>query len=122
MRDEALFCCGVLREISPSLLSLERVLDSLEATHEVPRHNRVHWRGIPQRKKSPGFPSSSGDEGPFTCFVGKGIPPFLRTSRGGGLNLTLERNSRDLATILKHPDVPINSSYPDSHALTRRSP
>ena len=35
-RDEALFHCGILREIAPSLLSLERVLDTLDATQEVP--------------------------------------------------------------------------------------
>ena len=36
MRDEALFHFGVSREIPPSLLSLERVLDPLEAIEEVP--------------------------------------------------------------------------------------
>ena len=32
MRDEALFRCGITREIPPSFLSLERVLDTLDAT------------------------------------------------------------------------------------------
>ena len=63
MRDEAFFCCGITREIPPSLLSLERVLDTLEATQEVPRHTRLHLRGkprvSPQLKKSPVFASSS---------------------------------------------------------------
>ena len=114
-RDEDLFLCGVSREIPPSLLSLERVLDTLEATQEVPRHTHLHSRGTlrvpPQLKKSPGFPSSSRDEVPFLCFVRKGIRRSRRTSRGSGLNLTLERNSRGRATILKHPDVPMPSSY-----------
>ena len=35
-KDEALFRCGISREIPPSLLSLERVLDTLDATQEVP--------------------------------------------------------------------------------------
>ena len=35
-RDEALFSGSVLREIPPSLLSLQRVLDTLDATQEVP--------------------------------------------------------------------------------------
>ena len=35
MRDEALFHCGVLREIPPSLLGLEMVLDTLETTQKV---------------------------------------------------------------------------------------
>ena len=80
--DEAIFGCSVLREIPPSLLSLERVLDTLEATQEIPRHTHLHSRGTPrvppQLKKTLGFPSSSRHEGPFPCFVGKGIPTFLR--------------------------------------------
>ena len=78
MRDEALFHCSVLIEIPLSLLSLERALDTLDATQEVPRHTRLHWSGTqsipPQLKKSPVFPSLSRDEGPFPCFIGKGIP------------------------------------------------
>ena len=62
-RDEALFCCGVSREIPPSLFSLDRVLGTLDATQEVPLNTHLHWRGIPnvppQLKKSPVFPSSS---------------------------------------------------------------
>ena len=69
-----------MREIPPFLLTLERVLDTLDATQEVPRHTRLHWSGTqsipPQLKKSPVFPSSSRDEGPFPCFIGKGIPAF----------------------------------------------
>ena len=79
-RDEALFLCSVSSEIPPSLLSLERVVDTLEATQEVHRHTRLHSRGtqsvLPQLKKSPVFPSSSRDEGPFPCFLGKGILAF----------------------------------------------
>ena len=45
-RDEALFRCRVSREIPPSLLSLERVLDTLDATQEVLWHARVQLRWI----------------------------------------------------------------------------
>ena len=38
MNAEALFCCGYLREIPATLLSPERILDTLEATQEVPQH------------------------------------------------------------------------------------
>ena len=79
-RGEALFRGGVSREFQPFLLSLERVLDTLEATQDVPRHTSLHSIGTPrvqpQLKKRPGFPSSSRDEGPHPCFVGKGIPSF----------------------------------------------
>ena len=78
--DEALFCCSISREIPPSLLSLKRVLDTLYATEEFPQHTLLHSRGTSrfphQLKKSPVFPSSSQDEGPFPCFVCKGIPKF----------------------------------------------
>ena len=45
-----LFCCSVLREIPPSHLSLQRVLDTLDATQEVPRHTHLHLRGTPRVK------------------------------------------------------------------------
>ena len=80
MRDESLFCCGIERDLT-LLLSLERVLDTLDATKEVPRHTRLHSRGTPsvppRLKKSSIFPSSSHDESPSPCFIGKRIPTFL---------------------------------------------
>ena len=87
--DEALFRCRVSREILPSLLSLDRVLDTLDATQEVPRHPRLHSRGTPrvppQLKKSPIFASSSRAEGPFPCTLGKGIPAGSIVRSGDGL-------------------------------------
>ena len=77
MRDEAPFHCGISREIPPSLLSLKRVLDTVDAPQEFPQHTRLHSRVtpsvLPQLQKSPVFPSSSLHEGPFPFFVGKGI-------------------------------------------------
>ena len=81
LRDVALFLCGVVREIPPSFLSLERFLDTLDATHEIPQHTLLHWKGTPSvpplLKESTVFLSSSRDDGPIPCFVGKGIPAFL---------------------------------------------
>ena len=61
-RDEALSHYGISRENPPSVLCLQRVIDTLEATQEVPRHTRLHSSGTPsvppQLKKKPGFPSS----------------------------------------------------------------
>ena len=75
------FCCGISREVPPSLLSLERVLDTLDATQEVPQHTWLHSTGtpsvLPPLKKSPIFPSSSRDEDPFHCLVRKEIPAFF---------------------------------------------
>ena len=47
------------------------------------------------------FPALSGKESLRSC----------HTSRGGDLNVKLERNSRGRATIPKDPDVPIHSRY-----------
>ena len=88
-KDEALFRCGISREIPPSLLSLDRFLDNLDATQEVPRHPRLHSRGTPrvppQLKQSPIFASSSRAEGPFPCTLGKGIPAGSIIRSGDGL-------------------------------------
>ena len=88
-RDEAPFRCGISREIPPSLLSLDRFLDNLDATQEVPRHPRLHSRGTPrvppQLKQSPIFASSSRAEGPFPCTLGKGIPAGSIIRSGDGL-------------------------------------
>ena len=65
-QDEALFYCGISREIPLSLFTLEMILDTIDATQDVPQHNRLHSRGtlrvLPQLKKSPIFPSSSRDD------------------------------------------------------------
>ena len=44
-RDEALFRRGVSRLIRPNLWNFQRVLHTLAATEEVPRHTRLHSRG-----------------------------------------------------------------------------
>ena len=65
-QDEALFYCGISREIPLSLFTLEMILDTIDAPQEVTQHNRLHSRGtprvLPQLKKSPIFPSSSRDD------------------------------------------------------------
>ena len=44
-RDEAHFCSGVSRLITPNLSNFQRDLHTLAATQEVPRHIRLHSRG-----------------------------------------------------------------------------
>ena len=126
MRDEVFFSCDVLGEILPSLLSLETVLDTLEVTQEAPGDTRLHSRETgrvpPQLKKSPGFPSSSRDEGPLPFFVGKESWRSCSTSTGVGLNLNLERNSRVVPPFQKTLISEPTQDTPDSPALTRRSP
>ena len=125
-RDEALFHCGILREFPPFFLSLERVLDTLEATQEVSRHPHLHSRGTPrvppQLKKSPGFSSSSREEGPFPGFVWKGIPAFPSHTkrRQSQLNTReeLQGSCHNSKTLMSQstPD------RPDSTAPTRLLP
>ena len=62
MRDEALFHCGISREIPPSLLRLESVLDTPDATQEVPRHTRFHATVLAQLQKNPEIHVSTGEE------------------------------------------------------------
>ena len=82
MRDVALFHCGVSREIKPSLLSLERVLDTLDATQEFPRHTRLHSRGSTR------------------------VPP---TSRGAPFHRLARRGILSLSGRERIPGVPVAS-------------
>ena len=97
----------------PSLLSLGKVLHTLEANQEVPRHIHLHSRGIPrvppQLKKSPIFLPHIEMRVHFPASSGKESRCSRPTSVGGRLNLKLERNSRGHATIPRDPDVLINS-------------
>ena len=88
-REMRPFSAAASREKPPtSHFRLEKVFETLDASQGIPRHTRHHWRGTPrvrpQLKKCPAFPSSSRDEGPFPCFVGKGIsasPSHLKKRR-----------------------------------------
>ena len=101
------------RLLSPSLLSLERVLHTLKATQEVPRHTHLHSRGTlrvpPQLKKSPILLPYIEMRVPFPASSGKESRCSHRISVGGRLNLKLERNSRGHATVPRDPDVLIHS-------------
>ena len=61
--------------------SITSYMKMIPATQEIPWYTRSHERGTPriqpQPKKSPIFPSSSQNEGPFPCFIRKWIPAFL---------------------------------------------
>ena len=64
-RDEAHFRLGVFRLITSNLWNFQRVLHTLAATQEVPRHTRLHLRGstrVPATSRRAPFlsPSSIG--------------------------------------------------------------
>ena len=106
-RDDALFPSGVSREISPSLLSLEKVLDTLEATQEVPDilvATRVEHRGSHHNsRKAPGFPLHLEMRVLFPALSGKESRCSRRTSRGGALHRKGKRNSR---VVPRFPESP----------------
>ena len=60
--DEGHFRCGVSRLITPNLWNFLRVLHTLAATQEVPRHTRLHSRGntrVPPTSRGAPFPPHS---------------------------------------------------------------
>ena len=112
MPDQALFLSSVSREMLPFLLSLERVLDTLEATQEVPPHTNLHSRGTPrvspQLKKSTGFPSSSQEVCPFPCFVGKGIQEFPSHLKKRRPKLDTREELQGSCHHFKRPQCPLS--------------
>ena len=66
MLAEALFRCSISREIPPSLLSPESVLDTLEATQEDPQFSLLIPRGgsisLFCQGGNPGVPVTSQEE------------------------------------------------------------
>ena len=56
------FHCGVLRLITSIIWNVQRVLHTLAATQEVPRHTRLHSRGstnVPPKSRGAPFPPPS---------------------------------------------------------------
>ena len=126
-RDEAHFRSGVSRLITPNLWNFQRVLYTLAATQEVPRHTCLHSRGSPRI-----LPSSRG--APF-------LPPSWRGSilslrgreRIPGIRVDLKRRRspqerrEDLqgrATIPRVPlmsqSIPVKPLFPALPRLSSR--
>ena len=108
-------------------MSPKRVLYPLEETQEFPRHPCLPSRGIPrvppQLKKSPGSPSSFREEGPFPCFVRKGIPSFTSHLKRRWCPLDAREQLQGSCHHFKRPRKPhCTPDTPDSHSLTRQSP
>ena len=61
-RDEAHFRCGFSRLIASNHWKFQRVLHTLAATQEVPRHTRLHSNGstrVPHTSRGAPFPTPS---------------------------------------------------------------
>ena len=114
-RDEALFHCGISREISPSLLILKGSLTPLMQLKKFPKIP-VFNREEPRRsrhnsRKAPFFHLQLEIKFHFTASLGKESRHYHHTSRGGDPYLKVEKNSRGRTTFPKDPDVPIHSRY-----------
>ena len=62
---------------TPNLWNFQRVLHTLAAIQEVPRHTRLHSRGstrVPPNPEEPCFRLLAREEGSFPCVVGKEFP------------------------------------------------
>ena len=87
MRDEAHFRRGVSRLITSNIWNFQRVLHTLAATQEVPRHTRLHSRGMGESHPYPEWPRFrllAQEEGSFPCVVGKeflAFPSHLKRRR-----------------------------------------
>ena len=68
-------------------MELPRVLHTLTATHEVPRHTRLYSRGSPRvlpTSRGAPFPPPTREEGSFPCVVRKeflAVPSHLKRRR-----------------------------------------
>ena len=68
-----------MRPITSNLWNLQRVLHTLAATQEVPRHTRLHKRGstiVPPTSRGAPFPPPSSRGGILSLLVGKEFPAF----------------------------------------------
>ena len=68
-----------MRLITPNLWNFHRVLHTLAATQEVPRHTRLHSRGstrVPPTARGAPFPPPGSRGGTFPCVFGKEFPAF----------------------------------------------
>ena len=87
-----------MRQITPKLWNFERVLHTLAANQEVPRHTHLHSRGstrVPPTSRGAPFPPGNSRRGfLYPAWSGKNSRHSRRISRGGTLHRKGERNSR----------------------------
>ena len=105
-RDEAHFHRGVSRLITSNIWNFQRVLHTLAATQEVPRHTRHQSKEARESRPYPVSPvSASYIEGrdPFPAWSGKNSRCSRRISRGGALHRKGERNFRVVPPFPESP-------------------
>ena len=105
-RDEAHFRRGFSRQITPNIWNFQRVLNTLDATQEVPDvpvSTREEAREFRPHPEEPRFRLLAREEGSFPCVVGKEFRRSPGISRGGALHRKGERNSRVVPPFPESP-------------------
>ena len=95
-----------MRLITSNIWNFQRVLHTLAATQEVPRHTRLHSKGstrVRPHPEDPRFRLLAREEGSFPCVVGKEFPAFPSISRGGALHRKGKRNCRVVPPFPESP-------------------
>ena len=99
--------------ITPKLWNSQRVLDSLAATQEVPRHTRLHSRGstrVPPTSRVAPFPPASSRGGILSLRGWERIPGVPVTSQEEALSTGKARGTPGSCHhSLSPPDVSVHS-------------
>ena len=113
-RDEAHFCLDVSRLITPNLWKFQRVLHTLSATQNVPRHTRFQSRestSVPPTSRGVPFPPHSSRGGILSLRGRERIPGVpVHISRWCALHKKGERNSRVVPPFPDPPDISVHST------------
>ena len=112
-REEAHFRWAVSRQITPNLWNFQRVLHTLAATQEVPRHTRLHMRGsrrVPPTSRGAWFPPRSLRLGILFLLRLERIPGFPVASQEEALSTGKARETPVSCHNSKGPpDVSVHS-------------
>ena len=112
-RDEAHFRRGVSRLIISNIWNFHRVLHTLAATQEVPRHTRLHSRGstrVPTTSRGAPFPPPSSRGGILSLRARERIPGVPVATQGEALSTGKARGTPGSCQHSQSPpDVSVHS-------------
>ena len=116
-----------MRVIISNLWNFERVLHTLAATQEVPRHTRLHQEQARESGPHPEVPRFcllAREEGSFPCVVGKEFPAFPTNLKRRRSPQERREELQGRATIPRVPQIsqsiPGKTVFPALPRLSRR--
>ena len=126
-RDEAHFRYGVSRLFTPNLWNFQRVLHTLAATQELPRHTHLHSRGsrrvLPTSRGAP-FPPPSSRGGILSLRGWERIPGVPVTAQEEALSTGKARGTPESCHIPRvprmSPSIPGKPVFPALPRLSSR--